>query len=171
MLTVYLDKNVLSHILTVQRTGVDTNQVTPEDVKRLRAAVSAGAIRNLMSVMQIQEAAFALNAPSAEIAQEELRQIRELLYQEQIIKFPKDLLCEDILSYARGNGPTNPLMQNNLDLDGLFSPKGDIEERKQALADTAKQAAEFSRTTSAANENDREIILSEFENAQPTFED
>lgn len=171
MLTVYLDKNVLSHILTVQRTGVDTNEVTPGDVKTLKEAVTGGGIRNLMSVIQIQEAAYALNAPSAEVAQEELRLIRELLYQEQVIKFPKDLLCEDILSYAKGDGPTSPLMQNNLDLDGLFSPDGDIDERKQALADTAKQATEFSQTATAANENDRQIIVSDFGNAQPKFED
>jgi hypothetical protein len=170
MLTVYLDKNVLSHVLTVQRTGVDTNQVTPADVKKLEDAVTEGRIRNLMSVMQIQEAAYALNAPSPEVAQEELRSIRELLFQEQVIKFPRDLLLENISNYANGNGPADPLMQNNIDLEGLFKPEGDIEERKQALEDTTKQYRQFAKDATAANDNDREIILAEFGNAQPKFE-
>lgn len=42
MLNVYLDKNVLSHILTVQRTGNETNQVTAGDIKKLQDAVSVG---------------------------------------------------------------------------------------------------------------------------------
>ena len=79
MITVYLDKNVLSHLLTVQRTGVDTNQVFPADVKKLQDAVAAGRVRNLMSVVQIQEAAYALNAPSEQVAKEELRLIRPRL--------------------------------------------------------------------------------------------
>jgi hypothetical protein len=171
MLRVYLDKNVLSHILTVQRTGVETNHVTSADVKRLKEAVAAGQIRNLMSVVQVQEAAYALNAPSREVAQEELTLIRELLYQERVIKFPKDLLFEDILNYANGNGPRDPLMPNNLDLDGLFAPNGDIEERKQALADTSREAGEFLKTSTAANNHDRDIIMAEFGNTQPKFDE
>src|SRR5258705_11470765 len=104
MLNVYLDKNVLSHILPVQRTGVETNQVTTADVKRPKEAVAAGQIRHLMSVVQSQEAAYALKAPSQEAAKEELDLIRELLYQERVIKFPKDLLFDDIFNYANGNG-------------------------------------------------------------------
>lgn len=171
MLTVYLDKNVLSHILTVQRTGVETNRVTIADIERLREAVASARIRNLMSVVQIQEAAYALDAPSQQVAQEELKLIRELLYQEEVIKFPEDLLSENVLKYANGNGPANSLMRNNIDLDKLFSPKGDIEQRKQALVDTKKQEADFLEAAKKANENDREIILAEFGNMQPKFED
>jgi hypothetical protein len=171
MLTVYLDKNVLSHILTVQRTGVETNQVTTADVKKFKQAVAAGRVRNLMSVMQIQEAAYALEAPSGKVAQEELSLIRELLYQERVIKFPKDLLFDDICNYANGTGLSDPLMPNDFDLDGLFTQNGDIEERKQALADTAREAGEFLEATTAANNHDREIILAEFGNVQPKFDE
>jgi hypothetical protein len=170
MLTVYLDKNVLSHILTVQRTGVETNRVTAGHVKKLKDAITAGRIRSLMSVMQIQEAAYALNAPSAEVAREELGLLYELLYQERVIKFPNDLLFEDIFNYANGNGPADPLMRNDFDLEGLFSVDGDIEERKQALADTTKQADDFLKVATAANDNDREIILAEFGNVQPKYD-
>ena len=115
--------------------------------------------------------AYALNAPSEQVAQEELKLIRELLYQEEIIKFPKDLLIENIVNYANGHGPADFLMRNNIDLEKLFSPKGDIEERKQALADTKKQEADFLEVATKANNNDREIILAEFGNTKPKFED
>lgn len=170
MIDVYLDKNVLSHILTVQRGRTEPNRVTPADVEKLKEAVTAGKIRNLMSVMQIQEAAYSLNAPSPEVAQEELRLIRELLYQEEVIKFPNDLLLEDIFNYASGKGPAYPLMPNNLDLDGLFSPEGDIEKRKQDLTDTKAQEAEFLEAGRKGNDNDRDIILDEFGGKQPSFE-
>jgi hypothetical protein len=124
-----------------------------------------------MSVMQIQEAAFALNADSITVAEEELALIRELLYQRQVIKFPKDLLFENIINYAYGAEPAYPLMPNTLDLDGLFSPAGDIDERKQALSDTKKQEADFLDAGSQANENDRELILAEFGGVKPSFED
>jgi hypothetical protein len=169
MLIVYLDKNVLDHVLTVRRTGVETNRVTSADVQKLQRAVGEGRIRNLMSAMQIQEAAYALNAPSEKVAQEELAWIRELLYQDEVIKFPRDLLFDDISNYAKGKGPAGALMRNTLDLDGLFSPKGDIKERKQALADTTRQAAEFLETAKKANDHDREIILRDFNNAKPEF--
>ena len=171
MINVYLDKNVLSHILTVQRTGKETNQVTADDINKLRQAVSAGRIRNLMSVMQIQEAAYALNASSEKVAEEELKLIRELLYQEEMIKFPKDLLLENISNYAQNEGPAESLTRNLIDLDALFSPEDDIEELKQALADTKKQEAEFLEVTTKANDYDQEIILNEFQNTQPTFEE
>jgi hypothetical protein len=169
MLIVYLDKNVLDHVLTVRRTGVETNRVTSADVQKLQRAVREGRIRNLMSAMQIQEAAYALNAPSEKVAQEELAGIRELLYQDEVIKFPRDLLFDDISNYAKGNGPAGALMRNTLDLDGLFSPKGDIKERKQALADTTRQGAAFLETAKKANDHDREIVLRDFNNAQPKF--
>src|ERR1051325_8395690 len=171
MLNVYLDKNVLSHILTVQRSGNETNRVTADDIKSLKQAVSTGRIRNLMSVMQIQEAAHALDAPSEKVAEEELKLIRELLYQEQMIKFPKDLLLENVIHYAGGKGPAEPLTQNVVDLDGLFSPIGDINERKQSLADTKKEETAFLEITSQANDNDRAIILKEFHNSQPQFDE
>jgi hypothetical protein len=171
MINVYLDKNVLSHILTVQRTGKETNQVTADDINKLREAVSAGRIRNLMSVMQIQEAAYALNALSERVAEEELELIRELLYQDEMIKFPKDLLLENISNYARKEGPAESLTRNLIDLDALFSPKDDIEELGQALAETKKEEAEFVDVSNKANDNDREVILSEFQNTQPKFEE
>jgi len=171
MLNVYLDKNVLSHILTVQRSGNETNRVTADDIKSLKQAVSTGRIRNLMSVMQIQEAAHALDAPSEKVAEEELKLIRELLYQEQMIKFPKDLLLQNVIHYAEGKGPAEPLTQNVVDLDGLFSPIGDINERKQSLADTKKEEASFLEITTQANDNDRAIILKEFHNTQPKFDE
>jgi hypothetical protein len=171
MLNVYLDKNVLSHILKVQRTGVETNQVSSAHVKKLHDAVAQNKIRNLMSVMQIQEAAYALNSPSETVAQEELKLIRDLLYQKEMIKFPNDLLCENVINYAQGKGPPAALTPNIIDLDGLFSSKGDIEERKQALANTRKQEAEFLDIATGANDNDREIILAEFQNVQPNFEE
>lgn len=170
MTDVYLDKNVLSHILTVQHGRTETNRVTPTDVKKLLEAVADGQIRNLMSMMHIQEAAYALDAPSAETPKEELGLMRALLYQEEVIKFPKDLLFEDIVNYANGHGPAYPLMPNTLDLDGLFSRTGDIDKRKQDLADTKAQEAVFLETTTKANDNDRDIILTEFGNAPPTFE-
>jgi hypothetical protein len=170
MLTVYFDKNVLSHMLTVQRTRNETNGVTIFDVEKVREAVIAGQIRNLMSMVQIQEAAYVLNAPSTQLAREELTFIRELLDQQEVIKFPNDLLVEDVVNFAKGNGPAYPLMPNTLDLEGLFSLEGDIEDRKQALADTTKQAAEFLEVAKVANDNDRAVILSEFENTQPKFE-
>jgi hypothetical protein len=170
MFTVYLDKNVLDHLLIVRRTGVETKWVTPADIEKLQKAVAEGRVRNLMSVMQIQEAAYALNAPSESVAKEELEWIRELLYQGEIIKFPKDLLSDDISNYARGDGPSEPLMRNTIDLDGLFSPTGDIKERKQALADTSEQGAKFLETAKIANDHDRAIILADFNNQQPKFE-
>jgi hypothetical protein len=170
VIEVYLDKNVLSHMLTAQRDGAETKGVIPAHVEALREAVAAGKFRNLMSVMQLQEAAHALNAPSAEVAQEELNIIRELLYQDEVIKLPGDLLFENIVNFAYGVGPAYPLMPNTLDLDGLFSPSGDIEERKQALIDTRAKEAEFLDTGRKGNDNDREIILAEFGGAQPTFE-
>lgn len=136
MIDVYLDKNVLSHMLTARREGAETKGVIPAHVETLIEAVAAGKIRNLMSVMQLQEAAHALSAPSVEVAQQELNIIRELLYQAEVIKFPGDLLFENIVNFAYGVGPAYPLMPNTLDLDGLFSPSGDVEARKQALTDT-----------------------------------
>ena len=171
MINAYLDKNVLSHILTVQRTGNETHKVTDDDVKKLQQAVSAGKVRNLMSVMQIQEAAYALAAPSDKVAEEELTLIRGLLYQEEMIKFPRDLLFENISNFARGETQANPLTRNLIDLDALFSRHGDIDERKQALADTKKQDAEFLDVTTQGIGNDREIILREFQNTQPEFDD
>lgn len=171
MIDVYLDKNVLSHILTVQRGRPESDGVTPDDVVKLREAVAAGRIRNLMSVMQIQEAAFALNADSITVAEEELALIRELLYQREVIKFPKDLLLENIINYAYGAEPAYPLTPNTLDLDGLFSPTGDIDERKQDLSDTKKQEADFLDAGSQANDNERELILAEFGGVPPSFED
>jgi hypothetical protein len=171
MLKVYLDKNVLSHMLTVQRTGNETNRVTTADVTNLREAIKAGRIRNLMSVVQIQEAAYVLNAPSTQLAKEELTFLRELLDQKEVIKFPRDLLLDNIINYANGNGPAYALMANTLDLEGLFSVGGDIEERKEALADTTKHGAEFVAAATRANDNDREVILSEFGNTQPKFEE
>jgi len=171
MIDVYLDKNVLSHLLAVQRGRPESDRVTPDDVGKLREAVADGRIRNLMSVMQIQEAAFALNADSTQVAEEELALIRELLYQGEVIKFPKDLLLENIINYAYGAGSAYPLTPNTLDLDELFSPTGDVDERKQALSDTKKQEADFLDAGSQTNDNDRELILAEFGGATPSFED
>ena len=56
---------------------------TDDDVKKLQQAVSAGKIRNLMSVMQIQEALMLLLLLLDKIAEEELTLIRGLLYQER----------------------------------------------------------------------------------------
>lgn len=155
-------------MLTAQREGAETKGVIPAHVEALREAFAAGKIRNLMSVMQLQEAAHALNAPSAEVAQEELDIIRDLLYQDEVIKFPSDLLFENIVNFAYGVGPAYPLTPNTLDLDGLFSPSGDIEERKQALTDTRAKESEFLDV--GMKGNDREIILAEFGGARPTFE-
>ncbi|PYS92019.1 MAG: hypothetical protein DMF64_10710 [Acidobacteria bacterium] len=171
MIDVYFDKNVLSHILTVERGRTETNGVTLADVEKLRAAVADGQIRNLMSAVQVQEAAYALNAPSAAAAKEELALIRSLLYQEEVILFPPELLFLNIVNYAKGDGPPYPLMPNTLDLDGMFSPTGDIAARKQALADTRTQEAAFHAAAANANAHDRAIILAEFGNAQPAFED
>ena len=85
IIDVYLDKDLLSHILTVQRTSKETNRVKrPESLINFRKPCLPDRFANLMSVMQIQ-AADALNAPSEEIAEEELN-FRELLYQEEVIK-------------------------------------------------------------------------------------
>ena len=60
-----------------------------------------------------------------------------------MIKFPRDLLFENIANFARGEKQANPLTRDLIDLDVLFSLQGHVEERKQALADTKKQEAEF----------------------------
>jgi hypothetical protein len=171
MITVYLDKNVLSHILTVRRTGAETAGVAQTHIDQLKAATEGERIRNMMSVMQIQEAAYALNAGSANVAKEELDLLRELLWQDKVLKFPNDLLFENIVNYANGNGPADPLMDNNIDLDGLFNSDGDIEERRQTLAQTTKEDEEFSAKARVANVNDREVILAEFGNAKPSYEE
>lgn len=171
MLKVYFDKNVLSHLISSQRGVPETNGVTVDDLKAVLEAVSAGKIINLLSVMHIQEALYALKASSPEIAQEELGLIRSLMDTNQIIKYPMDLLKDDIISYSRGESPSSPLIQNNHDLNVLFSPDGDVEERKKALADTDTQNAEFLTKTSAANDNDRVVVLEKFGGTQPVFQE
>src|SRR5215210_5994832 len=57
MIKVYFDKNVLSHILAVRRGIAGTNGVTNDDLKALLEAVAARKIVNLLSPMQLQEAA------------------------------------------------------------------------------------------------------------------
>src|SRR5262245_26309543 len=73
MLKIYFDKNVLSHIINAQRGAAETNGVTLDDVKSLLNAVAAGKIINLLSVMHLQEASYALRASSPSVAQDELQ--------------------------------------------------------------------------------------------------
>ncbi len=51
MLKVYLDKNVLSHIISSQRGEAKTNGVTVDDLKALLKAVAGGKITVLLSFM------------------------------------------------------------------------------------------------------------------------
>lgn len=171
MSTVYFDKNVLSHILAVQRGSAATNRVTSSDVTALLEAVRQRKIVNLLSPMHIQEAVSALNAPSLTAAQEELQLMRDLLDMKRILKTPKDLLTHDIFSYARRESSSSPLERNNYDLDKIFSHGGDVEKRKQALAETVEQNEEFLKKATDATENDRDIILEEFGGEKPSFED
>jgi len=171
MIKVYFDKNVLSHILTNQRGGSEAHGVTETDLKDLLGAVAAGKIRSLLGVMHLQEAAYALKAKSPEVAKEELKLIRELMYTKEIIKFPRDFPKDDILSYSQGAGPTSPMMASGIYLDNLFSDSGDIEERKKALDQTTEYNAEFLDKTTNGNDNDRRIILAEFSGKQPSFEE
>ena len=64
---VYFDKNVLSHIICVQRGDKETHGVTLEDVSELIDAVSEGKIISLLSTMHLQEAAYVLRAASREL--------------------------------------------------------------------------------------------------------
>jgi hypothetical protein len=171
MIKVYLDKNVLSHILTNQRGGSEAHGVTESDLKDLLEAVAVGKLVCLLGVMHLQEAAYALRAKSPQVAKEELKLIRELMYTKKIIKFPGDLLKDDILSYSQGAGPTSPMMANSVDLGSLFSDSGDIEKRKKALDETTEHNAGFLDKTTNANANDRAPILAEFSGNQPSFEE
>jgi hypothetical protein len=171
MIRVYFDKNVLSHLLTSQRGGPEAHGITNSDWKDLFDAVGAGRILNLLGVMHLQEAVYSLRAKSPQVAEEEKRLIHDLMYTEEIIKFPDDLLKDDILSYAQGGGPTHPLMPNTIDLDRLFSDSGDIEERRQALDETTDYNTEFLDETRGANSNDRPIVVADFGGKQPSFKD
>jgi hypothetical protein len=171
MIKVYFDKNVLSHILASQRGAARTNDVTTNDLAALREAVAERKIVNLLSPMHLQEAVSALNAPSPDVAQEELQLILDLMETRQILKFPNDLLTHDIFSYARRESSSWPLVRNYHDLDELFSHGGDVDKRKEALAETVQQNEDFLTATTNATDNDREFVLEEFGGQKPTFED
>ncbi len=169
MIKVYFDKNVLSHILTSQRGGSESHGVSIADSNDLSELIAERKILLLLGVMHLQEAAYALKAKSPEIAQEELRLIQKMMHTKEVIKFPDDLLKDDILSYAQGAGPASPLELNNINLDSIFNDSGDIEEREKALDETTEHNAAFLEETTNANSNDRAIILAEFAGRQPSF--
>jgi hypothetical protein len=171
MLKVYFDKNVLSHIISAQRGAPETNGVSFGDVKALLNAVAAGKIVNLLSVIHLQEASYALRASSPSVARDELRLIKQLMNTREIIKFPSDLLKDDITAYANGRELSFPLMPNPLNLDELFSPDGDIAERRKVLNDTDQSNSDFLIVTSDAKKNDREYVLNEFAGRKPAFEE
>lgn len=56
MLKVYLDKNVLSHVISSQRGAPETHGVTTDDLKALLNAVAEKKTTVLLSFMHIQEA-------------------------------------------------------------------------------------------------------------------
>lgn len=171
MVKVYFDKNVLSHIISAQRGVAETNRVSLDDVKSLLSAVADGKVMNLLSVMHLQEASYALRALSPSVAQDELRLLKDLMNTREIIKFPSDLLKDDITAYSEGHELSSPLIANPLNLDELFSDKGDIAERKKVLDDTDQSNANFLTSTSNAKLNDLECVLAEFGGKQPTFEE
>ncbi len=171
MLKVYFDKNVLSHLIGSQRGDAETNGVTKDDLKALLDAVAAGRITNLLSLMHLQEASYALRASSPSVAKEELQLIRGLLDTSQIIKFPRDLLIDDVISYAAGQETPPSRIPNPLDLDELFSADGNIEERKKVLDETDAHSADFLKATTNAKANDRAYVIEEFGGKQPTFQD
>ena len=171
MLKVYFDKNVLSHIISARRGAAETNGVTLDDVKSLLNAVAAGKIVNLLGVMHLQEASYALRASSPSVAQDELRLIKDLMHTNEIIKFPSDLLKDDVVAYAEGRNLSSPLIPNRLNLDQLFSSDGDIAERKKILDDTDTYNANFLTVTTTAKANDREYVMTKFGGKQPTFEE
>lgn len=88
-----------------------------------------------------------------------------------MIKFPRDLLIDDVISYARYEETSSSLMSNPLDLDELFSAAGDVEERKKVLDDTNAHNANFLTVTTNAKANDRAYVMKEFGDKQPTFQD
>ena len=171
MLKVYLDKNVLSHIISVQRGAAETNGVTAGDVEALLKAVAEAKITILLSLMNLQEASYALRAASPTVAEDELQLINSLMDTKQLINFPGDLLINDVISYAMGENPGSPFIPNTLDLEQLFSATEDIEERKRILDETDKHNADFLAVTTDGKANDKAYALGEFDGKKPSFED
>jgi hypothetical protein len=171
MIKVYFDKNVLSHILTSQRRGTEAHGVTKSDLDDLLEAIVEGKILCLLGGMHLQEAAYALKAKSPGVAKDELMLIRRLMYTEEIIKFPEDLLMDDLRSYSQGGGPISPMMGNSIDLENLFSDSGDIVERKKILDETTDYNIEFLDHNIIANISYKSALLAEFKGIRPSFED
>jgi hypothetical protein len=171
MLKVYLDKNVLSHIISSQCGATETNGVTVDDLKALLKAVAEGKITVLLGFMHLQEAAYALRASSPEVAKNELQLIKDLMDTKQVINFPRDLLINDVISYAKGESPKSPFIPNTLDLEQEFSTTEDTEERMRVLKETDKHNADFLRVTTDAKANDKTYVLGEFDGKRPSFED
>ena len=140
---IYFDKNVLSHVISAQNGSAETNGVTQDDVDALRQAVAAGKITSLLSTMHLQEAAYALRAASPKVAEDELSLIQGLMDTSQILKPSGQLLIDDVISYARGEARSLPVIPFTYGLEELFKPDGDIEERLKALDDTDKQNRQF----------------------------
>jgi hypothetical protein len=121
--------------------------------------------------MHIQEASYALRASSPTVAAEELRLIKDLRDTKQIINFPKDLLINDVISFAKGEELKSPFIANVIDLDKEFSTSDDTTERKKVLDETDDHNAKFLKETTDGKENDKAIALEEFDNKKPSFED
>jgi hypothetical protein len=145
--------------------------VTEDDVNALRQAVAAGRITSLLSTMHLQEAAYALRAALPNKAEDELRLIRDLMDTSQITKPCGNLLVDDVISYARGEASSSPLVPFNCNLEDLFRRDGDIDERMKALDDTDKQNRQFMELTDAFKSNDRAFVLQEFGGDKPGFEE
>jgi len=171
MIKIYLDKNVLSHIISSQRGAAETNGVTVDDLKALLKAVAEDKITFLLSFMHLQEAAYALRASSPDVAKSELQLIRDLTDTKQVINFPRDLLINDVISYAKGEDTQSPFIPNTLDLEQLFSTTGDIEERRRLLDETDNDNANFLAVTTDAKDNDKAYALQEFDGKKPSFEE
>lgn len=146
--TAYFDMNVFDHIH--KRIGV-----TESDLTRLRSLIRAGKLSVLLSILNLEETVPLLNS-SPELAIAELKLILCLTDWQKLLKPPNLLLSDDIKSYARGEVPCQPFIEDSviqLNLRAFLNPSQQgITELLEVVKVTQKQKEDFKARMTEARE-------------------
>lgn len=146
--TAYFDTNVFDHIH--KRIGV-----TESDLTRLRSLIRAGKLSVLLSILNLEETVPLLNS-SPELAIAELKLILCLTDWQRLLKPPNLLLSDDIKSYARGEVPCQPFIEDSvsqLNLRAFLNPSQQgITELLEVVKVTQKQKEDFKARMTEARE-------------------
>lgn len=147
--TAYFDTNVFDHIH--KRIGV-----TESDLTKLRSLIMSGRLSVLLSILNLEETVSLLNS-YPELAIAELQLILCLTDWQKLLKPPNLLLSDDIKSYARGEVPCQPFIEDSviqLNLHRLLNPsQQDITELLEVMRVTQKQKEDFKARMREARES------------------